>query len=434
VTPPRDFNEKGVCDVKNPKEKTARVRDLGKDFTGAVEKFVMEKLGDVESAFLLGNKLYKKPKTEPSETRLRGVILPRIETRLALEKSDFELGETMRITIELQNTSQTAVWVTRIENLVPRGFELVDSGGHRYVNTYLDVHGKKVDPYIAETIEITLRSTKKGSFLVAPKVFYKTEAGVQTSSTLEPVSIMVSETILPDRIQTGFQDLDNLLLGGIPKGYAVILTSSSCDERDLLIKRYMQSGAADGTVTLCVTTDASSARNLVEQFPTSFYVLVCNPHVDETLKTLPNVLKVAGVENLTEISISLESILRRLEKAKNIQGRVCLEIVSDVLLQHQAVQTRKWLSGLIPLLKSRGFTTLAVMNPYMHRSEELHAVLDLFDGEISIYEKDDAGETKLMRVRKMYDKRYLESELPLKKTRLMTMPLTLSCCSRAPAL
>jgi KaiC/GvpD/RAD55 family RecA-like ATPase len=416
-------------------EKSARARDLGKEFTVAVEKMVMEKLGNLEGAFLLGDKLYRKPKTDTVESRLEAVVLPRIEARLVFRKNSLELGETLRVEVELQNNSHAAVWVTRIEDLVPASFELVESGGHRQVGTHLDMHGLQVDPYIAESIEITLRSTEKGIFLVAPTIFYKTEAGVQTSSKLEPVPITVSETILPDRVPTGFQDLDNLLLGGIPKGYAVILTSPSCDERDLLVKRYMQSGMTDGAVTLCVTADSSGIRNLAEQHPTSFNVLVCNPHVEEAFEALPNVFKVAGVENLTEISISLESILRRINGAKKIQGRACLEIVSDVLLQHQAVQTRKWLNRLIPLLKSKGFTVLAVVNPRMHKSEELHAVLDLFEGEINVYEKKGEPDlTRFIRIRKMYNKRYVESELPLKKTRLMTMPITLSCCARTPTL
>jgi hypothetical protein len=107
-----------------------------------------------------------------------------------------------------------------------------------------------------------------------------------------------------------------------------------------------------------------------------------------------------------------------------------LEIVSDVLLHHHADQTRRWLSGLIPELRSRGFTTLAVINPNMHSPEELHAMLDLFECEIAIYEKTKEDLTKYLRIKKMYSHRYLESELALKKTRLMTMPLKLSCCTR----
>ena len=419
-----------MLNLKTSKEKSMYVRDLGRELTMAVEKLVMEKLGDLEDVFLLGNKLYKKPTEEPVDTHLQGVILPSIKAKISLEKSDLELGETIGFRVELQNNSQATVWVTRIEDLVPAGFELVaQSKRYQYVNTYLYLRGLRIDPYIVENIEGTLRAIKKGTFFVAPKIFFKTEASVQISSNLEPVQVIVSETILPDRVQTGFQDLDNLLLGGIPKNYAVILTSTSCDERDLLVKRYIESGI-EGNVTLCIAADSSGIQNLAEEFPTNFYVLVCNPQVDEVFANLPNVFKVAGVENLTEINIALESVLRSLAKSKNLQGRACVEIVSDVLLQHKAVRTRKWLSGLISLLKSRGFTILAVMNPHMHSSEELHAVLDLFEGEINVYEKAEADRAKFVRITKMYDKRYLDSELPLRKSRLMTIPLVLSCCSR----
>jgi len=87
--------------------------------------------------------------------------------------------------------------------------------------------------------------------------------------------------------------------------------------------------------------------------------------------------------------------------------------VSDVLLQHHTVQTRRWLTDIIAELKSRGFTTLAVINPTMHSSEEVHAIADLFEGEINIYER--AREERFLKIKKMYNQRYSEREIPLKK-------------------
>jgi len=77
------------------------------------------------------------------------------------------------------------------------------------------------------------------------------------------------------------------------------------------------------------------------------------------------------------------------------------------------------LTGLIADFRSRGFTTLAVMNPYMHSSEEVHAILGLFEGEINIHEKETTkGLEKFLKVKKMYNQRYLVNELPLRKERL----------------
>jgi hypothetical protein len=52
--------------------------------------------------------------------------------------------------------------------------------------------------------------------------------------------------------------------------------------------------------------------------------------------------------------------------------------------------------------KSKGFTTLAVIDPTMHSQEELQAILDLFEGEIRICEKETAkGTEKILRIKKL---------------------------------
>jgi len=236
----------------------------------------------------------------------------------------------------------------------------------------------------------------------------------------EPKTIKVLEAVLPGRVATGCLDLDNLLYGGLPENYAVVLTSPSSDERDLLIRKFLETGVKDGRIAFYVTIEASGVRALVEEFQSHFYLFICNPRADTMVKSLPNVFKLKGVENLTDIDIALMSAFRGLDASpKNGPRRACFEIVSDVLLQHHAVNTRRWLTGLIQDLRSRGFTTLAVMNPYMHSSEEVHAILGLFDGEINIYEKETTkGLEKFIKVKKMYNQRYLENELPLRKERL----------------
>jgi len=237
----------------------------------------------------------------------------------------------------------------------------------------------------------------------------------------EPVTIEIPEVVLPGRISTGYKDLDNMLFGGIPENYAVILTSPSCDEKDLLIRKFLAAGAKEGQITFYLTTEASGVRALTEEFQSNFYIFICNPQADKIIKSSPNVSKLKGVENLTDISIALSSAFRRVDTSITGPKRACIEIISDVLLQHRAVQTRRWLTGLIPQLKAKGFTTLAVMNPQMHSPQEVHAILGLFEGEINIYEKElENGLEKFLKIRKMYNQRYLESKLPLRKEKLKT--------------
>jgi len=231
-----------------------------------------------------------------------------------------------------------------------------------------------------------------------------------------PPAIDIFETIPRKHIKTGSEDLDNLLLGGIPEKYAVILTSPSCDEKDRLIERYLKKGIEENQITLYVTIDAKTTADLAEDYPSNFYLFISNPEADAIVRDLPNVFKLKGVENLTEIDIALTSVLRKLSSMSKRTMRACIEIVSDVLLQHHAISTRRWLTALIPKFKSKGFTTLAVMNPHMHSPQEVQAILDLFQGEIHIYKrKTKKGLRRFLRIEKMYNQEYVQTELPLKK-------------------
>jgi len=207
-------------------------------------------------------------------------------------------------------------------------------------------------------------------------------------------------------------DLDKLLHGGITSDYAVVLTSPSCIERDSLVKSFLETGAKNGEVTFFVTIDPSVGKPLAEELHSNFYLFVCNPEADAIIKDLPNVFKMKGVENLIDISIALTTAIRKLDPTLKGPRRICLGLVSDVLLQHHAVETRRWLTALMTKLKSEGFTILAVIDPKIHPSEELHAVLGLFDGEINIYQKEAK---KFLKINRMSNQKYLENELPLRR-------------------
>jgi tetratricopeptide (TPR) repeat protein/KaiC/GvpD/RAD55 family RecA-like ATPase len=227
---------------------------------------------------------------------------------------------------------------------------------------------------------------------------------------------LVSEPKPSGYVATGYADLDKLLYGGIPSNCAVVLMSPSCSERDLLVKSFLETGARKGEDAFYVTTNPGSAKALADEYPSSFWLFVCNPQADAIAKDAPNVTKLKGVENLTDISIALTSAIRKLDPSQKGTRRICLGLVSDILLQHHAVQTRRWLLGLIPELQSEGFTVLALMDPEMHPSQDARAILDLFDGEISIYEREtERGLEKFLKIKKMSDQEYLKDELLLAK-------------------
>lgn len=393
----------------NKEENASSVEELSERLN-----FVMKRLNALEDVVLVGNKVYMRVPSPVAEQLLEAKSGDGLRAKLILESRTGRVGETINLRIEVINEGRTPIFLTVIEEMLPINSELVAKPDYCHLdNNRLNMNRKRLDPDKKEEIRLSLRVLDRGVFALKPRIGYLNGMGHETFFELGPETIEVSENILPGRINTGYGKLDSLLLGGIPHNYAVILTSISCDERDMLIRRFLEGGARSGQLTLYITVEARGVKRLAEKFQSNFYLFLCNPQADTIIEALPNVFKLKGVENLTEINIALTSILRTLPTSQDGQGRACIEIVSDVLLQHGAVHTRRWLTSLIPDLKSKGFTTLAVMNPYMHLPQEVQAIPDLFEGEISIFERDSV---KYLKIRKMYGQKYLDSELPLRKT------------------
>jgi len=375
-------------------------------------ELLLKKLAVLEDMMLMGNKVYSK---EDTQRITKGLL----QGKITIEKREVVAGESFALEIEIANLGSVPVSLDGIEEIIPCcGLELTNSPGRVDVEgSYLDLDRRVLQPKMLEKLRFTMRALEKGTYAIAPRIVYIDGTGAQKIMDLKPEIVNVKEVVMPGRVSVGYKDLDNLLFGGIPEKYAVVLTSISCDETMLIINRFLEKGIREGGITVLVTVEASRWRRFAEESP-NFHLFVCNPQADTAIKSLPNVVKLRGVESLTDISIALFSTLRELQASNDGPRRICVEILSDILLQHHAVQTRRWLVGLTTELKSMGFTTLAIMNPHMHAPDEAQAVLDLFDGEIDVYERESK---KLLRIRKMYGQNYISDDLPLNKERLTTM-------------
>ncbi len=379
--------------------------------SGKKVDLLLRKLAVLQDKIMVRSNIYAK-------THAKEITRPLLRGKVISDKSDVLVGETFGLDIEITNIGRIPVAIDGIEEILPLGIQLTKHPVHYdFGDSYLDMNRKVLKPAMTERLRLSALTFEKGTFTISPRTLYTDAKGTQRLLNLEPITIKAEEVVLPDRVSTGYKDLDNLLLGGLPNGYATVLKSVSCDETKLVVKRFLEKGCKDGETTIYVTIHANRWEKFAEENP-NFYLFVCNPQMNTTIEARPNVIKLRGVENLTDISIPLMSTLRKIAKTGEKPRRICIEILSDILLQHHAVQTRKWLIGLAAELRSRTFTTLAVLNPHMHPQEEVEAVLDLFEGEIEIYEKENR---KLLRIKKMLGQDYLDSEIPLKKERLVTM-------------
>lgn len=361
----------------------------------------------------------------------RGATLERANVQAYLiSQKEIGVGDMLGVRLDLVNVAKNSALLVKIEGLVPPDFKVSAlPSGYFLEQGSIMPRKKELGPFSVEPVTLSLQATKPGIFTLYPQVTYVDNMG-QTKTVKSrtfDVSVRpmlrvkvgeetISSPVLPGRVRIGYEDLDALLFGGIPEKYSIALISAATDERSMLINRFLETGAIEGEAAIYITVEAETAKTLAEKYPVSFFLMVCNPQADAIIQNLPNVFKLKGVENLTEIDIALTKVLRMLEPSAIGTKRICVSILSDVLLQHHAMITRKWLTALIPNLKKQGFTVLAVINPYMHAQEEVQALIGLFDGEIYVSEKETKdGLVQTLRIRRLFNSKYLENTLVLNK-------------------
>ena len=221
------------------------------------------------------------------------------------------------------------------------------------------------------------------------------------------------------RVSTGYRPLDEALHGGYPEGYAVLLSSPSFDERDLLLRRFLESDADTG-LTIHLTRDFERVADLAAAHRNNFYVVVCNS--SESVPEMRNVVQTPTCDDLCSVNIAISSLLQRAEPhlTDRCPRKLVVELISDVLMSRGAATTRNWLLDMIARIKARRFTVLGVLNPRMHPPEEAQAIFELFDGHISMEEREaDAGTRKLAQIRKMYACGYDPHDVELDREDLM---------------
>ena len=224
------------------------------------------------------------------------------------------------------------------------------------------------------------------------------------------------------RVSTGYGRLDEALQGGFLEGSAVVLSAPASDEVPLLLRNFLTPTQGQG---LLICRSLSAAQAISQTESDNLMVLVCSEAVPPSKNIIPG----RSVDNLTEVNLQISEGLKACEPK-----RVALDILSEVLLRHKVLQTRKWLSEFLSRLRSRGVTTLAVINPYMHAKEDVEAIVDLFDGNLELFEQNVEGSLrKFLRVKWMHGVDITEKEFQLidltakpqtQTTRQVAVPVT----------
>jgi KaiC/GvpD/RAD55 family RecA-like ATPase len=218
-------------------------------------------------------------------------------------------------------------------------------------------------------------------------------------------------------ISTGYTELDQLLVGGLPEGYSILFLSASWDERDLLLRRIIKSCISTARPVFYVSNDLNATQELVKEYSRDFYAF--SDQADKLKSEHGNLFRVPGIGNLSDFSISLSVALKDTRVAPDVSKVLVFDMTSEMLLRHKSSMTLRWLSDFVAKRKTEKYTILATLNPLIAPKEETESIIDLFDGIIQIYEKELAERARrFIVIKKMRGRRYIESDLMLDRNKL----------------
>ena len=117
-----------------------------------------------------------------------------IQANLIVRQKDLKIGENLSIELELVNAGKGSALLTKVMEIIPKGFELAENPENcRVEDSYLNLKRKRLDPLKTEELKLVLKPTVQGTFSLKPTVLYLDENGNYKSHMLEPVIIRVKE-------------------------------------------------------------------------------------------------------------------------------------------------------------------------------------------------------------------------------------------------
>jgi hypothetical protein len=137
------------------------------------------------------------PAPTPSYERAVGLEVfqhAEIRANLTAREKELKIGEDLELEMELVNAGKGPALLVKIEDVIPRGFELAEkSQAYRVEDGCLNMKGKRIDPLKTEELKLVLRTRARGTFPFKPRIVYSDENGTCKSHEPEALTITVKE-------------------------------------------------------------------------------------------------------------------------------------------------------------------------------------------------------------------------------------------------
>jgi len=117
-----------------------------------------------------------------------------IHANMIAGQRELKVGDNLDLEIELVNTGKGPALLTKITEVFPEGFEIIEKPEVcRVEDGCLSMKGKRLDPLKTEEVRLVLKPNVKGVFPLRPTILYLDENGRYRSHEPEPVTITVKE-------------------------------------------------------------------------------------------------------------------------------------------------------------------------------------------------------------------------------------------------
>ena len=117
-----------------------------------------------------------------------------VQAALIVSRTDVRIGEDMNVEIELVNAGRASAQLTKLENVIPSGFEVLSKpAAYRIEDSYIIMKGKRLDPLKTEEIALILKPTVQGTFMLKPRILYLDDEGTYKVREMDGCAVTVKE-------------------------------------------------------------------------------------------------------------------------------------------------------------------------------------------------------------------------------------------------
>jgi len=117
-----------------------------------------------------------------------------VQMTLIVHPKRLHIGQELDVEVEMTNAGKGVAKLTRIEGIVPKGFEVLEKPeGCRVEHDHLNMKNRDIDALRTEVVRLVLKPTSKGTFSLKPRLLYGDETGTLKDRAADPIEITVSE-------------------------------------------------------------------------------------------------------------------------------------------------------------------------------------------------------------------------------------------------